>query len=68
MQCEAPDVLLAESRRLTDKMNSTRAEWAAGKGKDYGTAVDFIVSNYRRNAIIGQLRGMFRLLPGGKRV
>jgi hypothetical protein len=48
-------------------MNATRKEWAEGKGNDYGTAVDLIVSNYRRNAIIGQLRGMFRLLPGGKR-
>lgn len=59
--------LLRESRRLTDKMNGTRAEWAKGQGKDYGTALDFIVSQGRRRAIIGQLRGMFRLIPGGKR-
>jgi hypothetical protein len=64
-----PDVvrLLAESRRLTDKMMATRREWAAGKGNDYGTAVDFIVSNGRRNVIIADLRSRFRLVEGGKR-
>jgi hypothetical protein len=67
MQCEDPNKLLAESRRLTDKMNATRAEWNAGKGKDYGTALDFIISQNRRHVIVGQLRDMFRLLPGGKR-
>jgi hypothetical protein len=63
-----PDVvrLLAESRRLTDKMNATRAEWAAGKGKDYSTALDFIISQNRRHVIIDQLRGRFRLVDGGK--
>jgi hypothetical protein len=60
--------LLAESRRLTDKMNATRAEWAAGKGKDYSTALDFIISQNRRRVIVWQLRAMFCLLPGGKRV
>jgi hypothetical protein len=62
-----PAKKLAESRRLTDKMNATRAEWAAGKGKDYGTALDFIISQNRRRVIVADLRGMFRLLPGGKR-
>jgi len=56
-----PERLLAESRRLTDKISATRREWAAGKGNDYGTALDYIISQRRRRAIIGQLRAMFRV-------
>jgi hypothetical protein len=62
-----PAQLLAESRRLTDKMDAARREWAAGRGKDYGTALDFIVSNGRRSIIIADLRSRFRLVEGGKR-
>lgn len=58
---EDPAAALAESRRLSGKLEETRRDWDAGRGKNYGHALDYIISKRRRDLLVAQLRGGFTL-------
>lgn len=55
-------VLLERSIELTKIMDSSRALWDEGKGKDYGTATSYMSARGKRSGVIAQLRSQFRLV------
>lgn len=54
--------LLKRSVELTRQMDSSRALWDEGKGKDYGTATSYMSAAAKRRGVIAQLRSQFQLV------